>query len=230
MDQEGPSDAEQTDNFELGFKTTVGPRLRINGAVFFNIMKDMQRDVLIPGGPSGVVQDVANTADAEIFGVELDGSYALADQLILQGAVGFLDAQYTDIWYDISGDGIVDGADKALDLIRAPVWTYHVALRHSLAIGSGHRLGSRIQYAYRDRYYSQDNNELYLRQSKQVEVGLDVHLYNSRWIMSLYGKNLLNEANHGAITVSRNPDNGFGSVATLSKGRIYGLELTYRFR
>ena len=230
VDQEGPSDAEQTDNFELGFKTTVGPRLRINGAVFFNIMKDMQRDVLIPGGPSGVVQDVANTADAEIFGVELDGSYALADQLILQGAVGFLDAQYTDIWYDISGDGIVDGADKALDLIRAPVWTYHVALRHSLAIGSGHRLGSRIQYAYRDRYYSQDNNALYHRQSKQVEVGLDVHLYNSRWIMSLYGKNLLNEANHGAIAVSRNPDNGFGSAALLSKGRIYGLELTYRFR
>ena len=59
VDQEGPSDAEQTDNFELGFKTTVGPRMRINGAVFFNIMKDMQRDVLIPGGPSGVVQDVA---------------------------------------------------------------------------------------------------------------------------------------------------------------------------
>ena len=230
VDQEGPSDAEQTDNFELGFKTTVGPRMRINDAVFFNIMKDMQRDVLIPGGPSGVVQDVANTADAEIFGVELDGSYALADQLILQGAVGFLDAQYTDIWYDISGDGIVDGADKALDLIRAPVWTYHVALRHSLAIGSGHRLGSRIQYAYRDRYYSQDNNALYHRQSKQVEVGLDVHLYNSRWIMSLYGKNLLNEANHGAVAVSRNPDNGFGSAALLSKGRIYGLELTYRFR
>ena len=78
--------------------------------------------------------------------------------------------------------------------------------------------------------YSQDNNALYHRQSKQVEVGLDVHLYNSRWIMSLYGKNLLNEANHGAVAVSRNPDNGFGSAALLSKGRIYGLELTYRFR
>ena len=105
------------------------------------------------------------------------------------------------------------------------MWRYVIAW----PLAPAHRLDSRLQYAYRDRYYSQDNNELYLRQSKQVDVGLDVHWHNSRWVMSLYGKNLLNEANHGAVAVSRNPDNGFGSVALLSKGRVYGLELTYRF-
>ena len=228
-DQEGPSDEEQVDNFELGFKTTLGTRARLNGAVFFNVIKDMQRDVSIPGGPSGVVQDVANTADAEIFGVELDGSYVLADRLILQGSMGFLDAKYTDIWYDISGDGITDGKDKDLDLIRAPVWTYSLGLRHSLPLGSHSRLDSRVHYAYRDREYSQDNNALSNRQLKKVEAGLDLHLNNSQWVIGLYGKNLLDEVGHGVNSISRNPHNGFGGFSSLSKGRVYGLELTYHF-
>ena len=228
-DQEGPSDEEQVDNFELGFKTTFGARARLNGAVFFNIIKDMQRDVVIPGGPSGTVQDIANTADAEIFGVELDGSFVLADKLILQGSMGFLDAQYTDIWYDITGDGIADDKDQNLDLIRVPVWTYSLGLRHSLPIGSRFRLDSRIQYAYRDREYSQDNNALYNRQLKKVDVGLDLHIDNSRWVVGLYGKNLLDEVGHGINGLSRSPDSGFGSFSPLLKGRVFGLELTYHF-
>ena len=229
-DQEGPSDEEQVDNFELGFKTTLGARARLNGAVFFNIIKDMQRDVLIPGGPSGSVQDIANTANAEIFGVELDSSFVLTDTLVLQGSMGFLDAKYTDIWYDLNGDGITDGKDQALDLIRAPVWTYSLGLRHSVRLGARFRLDSRVHYAYRDREYSQDNNSLYNRQLKKVEAGLDLHLDNSQWVIGLYGKNLLNEAGHGINFVSRNPRSGIGSFSPLSKGRIYGLELTYHFR
>ena len=227
-DQEGPSDAEQVDNFELGFKTTLGARVRLNGAVFFNTIKDMQRDVVIPGGPSGTVQDIANTADAEIFGVELDGSFVLADTLILQGSMGFLDAKYTDIWYDLTGDGITDGKDKNLDLIRAPVWTYSLDLRHRLPIGSRFRLDSRIQYAYRDREYSQDDNALYNRQLKKVNVGLDLHIDN-KWVVGLYGKNLLDEVGHGVNGLSRSPTSGFGSFSPLSKGRVFGLQLIHHF-
>ncbi len=228
-DQEGPSDEEQVDNFELGFKTTLGSRARLNGAVFFNIIRDMQRDVLIPGGPSGAVQDIANTADAEIFGVELDGSFVLADGLMLHGSMGFLDAQYTDIWYDLNGDGSIDGTDRDLDLIRAPVWTYSLGLRHSVPLGSRFRLDSRVHYAYRDREYSQDNNSLYNRQLKKFDVGLDLHLNNSQWVVGLYGKNLLDEAGHGINFVSRNPTSGIGSFSPLSKGRVFGLELTWHF-
>ena len=212
----------------MGFKTTLGARVRLNGAVFFNIIKDMQRDVLIPGGPSGTVQDIANTADAEIFGVELDGSFVLADTLILQGSMGFLDAKYTDIWYDLTGDGITDGKDKNLDLIRAPVWTYSLDLRHRLPIGSRFRLDSRIQYAYRDREYSQDDNALYNRQLKKVNVGLDLHIDN-KWVVGLYGKNLLDEVGHGVNGLSRSPTSGFGSFSPLSKGRVFGLQLTHHF-
>ena len=162
----------------------------------------MQRDVVIPGGPSGTVQDIANTANAEIFGVELDGSFVLADRLVLHGSLGFLDARYTDIWYDITGDKIADSQDKNLDLIRAPVWTYSLGLRHSVPIGSRLRLDSRVQYAYRDREYSQDNNALYNRQLKKVDIGLDLHLDNSQWVVGLYGKNLLDEVGHGINGVS----------------------------
>ena len=148
-----PTDQEQANNFELGFKSTLGTRARLNGAVFLNMIQDLQR-IVLTGGAEGVVQNFLNTADVDIYGVELDGSFALLDNLVLYGSMGYLDSNLTEVRYDLNGDGAVDGQDEELDLIRAPTWTYSLGLRHTLPIGTRHRLDSRINYAYRDKRIS----------------------------------------------------------------------------
>ncbi len=220
----GPTDQEQADNFEIGFKSTLGTRARLNGAVFLNMIQDLQR-IVLTGGVEGAVQDFLNTADVDIYGVELDGSFALSDTLVLHGSVGYLDSNLTRVRYDLNGDGTVDDKDEDMDLIRAPTWTYSLGLLHTLPIGNRHRLDSRIKYAYRDKEYHQDNNIGFHRQLKKLDAGIDVHMNHGQWVVGLYGKNLLHAVSHGIHFV--NP--GFGSFSPLMKGRTFGLELTYNF-
>jgi iron complex outermembrane receptor protein len=229
-DVPGPFDEEQVTNYEIGFKSDFA-RGRLNGAIFYNEIDDMQRELNKPG-PIGVVQLVRNTADASILGVEVDGVVALVDKLLLNFSVGWIDAEYDKVKSDLNGDGLINSADKSLDLPRAPEWTYSVGLNHDLPIGDAGYLNSRISYAYRDGAAYTDDNRGYLLSQKIVDLGIDYHTNDERWVVGIYGKNLLDEVNHGGDTQLPNAIAGVptgGTFAPLSKGRIYGAQVTYNF-
>ena len=58
---------------------------------------------------------------------------------------------------------------------------------------------------------------------------MDLFLDDGRWVVGLYGRNLLNFARAGADTPV-SPAYGGGTLAPLARGRTFGLELTYNFR
>ena len=218
----GPFDEEQIDNYELGFKSTIGGRARLSGALFFSQVEDMQREVAFGLPDGGFAQVIRNTADTDIFGLELEGSFVLTQDLILRAAMGYIDAEYTEVKFDLNRDGTVDREDKALKPPRAPTWTYSLGLLHTLRIGSRYRLVSRVNYAYRDKEYNIDSNLGFNRQLKMLKAGVDLHVNDGQWVVGLYGKNLLDQVRHGI--------NGLGGAfSPLSKGQVYGLELTYYF-
>ena len=218
----GPFDEEQIDNYELGFKSTIGGRARLSGALFYSQVEDMQREVSFGLPDGGFAQVVRNTADTDIFGLELEGSLVLTQDLMLRAAMGYIDTEYAEVKFDLNRDGAVDRKDKALEPPRAPTWTYSLGLLHTLDIGSRYRLVSRINYAYRDKEYNTDSNLGFNRQLKMLKAGVDLHINDGRWVVGLYGKNLLDQVRHGI--------NGLGGAfSPLSKGQVYGLALTYYF-
>ncbi len=218
----GPFDEEQVDNYELGFKSTIGGRTRLSGALFFSQVEDMQREVAFGLPDGGFAQVVRNTADTDIFGLELEGSLMLTQDLMLRAAMGYIDTEYAEVKFDLNRDNAVDRKDKALEPPRAPTWTYSLGLLHTLDIGSRHRLVSRVNYAYRDKEYNTDSNLGFNRQLKLLKAGVDLHVNDSQWVVGVYGKNLLDQVRHGI--------NGLGGAfSPLAKGRVYGLELTYYF-
>ena len=218
----GPFDEEQIDNYELGFKSTIGGRARLSGALFFSQIEDMQREILLDTPDGGFAQVVRNTADTDIFGLELEGSLVLTQDLMLLASMGYIDTEYTEVRFDLTGDSVVDGKDENLEPPRAPTWTYSLGLLHTLDVGSRYRLDSRINYSYRDKIYTTDDNRGFVRQIKMLEVGVDIHLNDSQWVIGLYGKNLLDQVRHGTNAIG-------GAFSPLSKGRVYGLELAYNF-
>ena len=218
----GPFDEEQIDNYELGFKSTLGGRARLSGALFYSQVEDMQREVSFGLPDGGFAQVVRNTADTDIFGIELEGSFTLAQDLMLRAAMGYIDTEYAEVKFDLNRDGAVDRKDKDLEPPRAPTWTYSLGLLHTLRIGSRYRLVSRINYAYRDKEYNTDSNLGFNRQLKMLKAGVDLHINDGQWVVGLYGKNLLDQVRHGI--------NGLGGAfSPLSKGQVYGLALTYYF-
>jgi iron complex outermembrane receptor protein len=219
----GPFDEEQVDNFEVGFKMSLGERGRLNGAIFYNDIKDMQREINEPDG-AAVVQIIRNTADAEIFGIELDSTYALTDQLVLLASIGWIDPEYTDVSFDLNGDGVVDKQDENLDIPRAAELTYSIGLTHEMEVGEWGSVSSRINYAYRDESAYTDNNLGFIDKQKILDAGVDFYSHDGHWVVGLYGKNLLDEVKHGGDTQL-----SWGTFSPLSKGRTYGVEVTYNY-
>lgn len=227
----GPFDEEQVDNFELGFKMSLGERGRINGAIFYNDIQDMQREINESSPVSGTVQYITNTADARILGIELDTTYALTEQLVLIASVGWIDAEYTSVDEDLNDDGNIDSIDENLDIPRAAELTYSVGLTHEMDIGEWGSMSSRISYAYRDDSAYTDNNLGFIDKQKILDAGIDFYSHDGHWIVGLYGKNLLDEVKHGGDTQlgSIGPFPLNGTFSPLSKGLTYGIEVTYNY-
>ncbi|WP_345421410.1 TonB-dependent receptor [Halioxenophilus aromaticivorans] len=229
-DVPGPFDEETVDAFEVGYKSTY-EKGRLNAAVFYNRVSDMQREVNY-AGPIGVVQLVRNTADADVMGLELDATYSVSDSIILTAGLGYTNAEYTDMKADLNRDGVVDSSDEGLELPRAPELTYSLGINHDMDIGDWGYMSSRISYSYRDDQAYTDDNLGYILDQEILNAGIDLSSADGAWQFGIYGKNLLNDVKHGGDTQLPNEISGVptgGTFSPLSKGRIIGVEATYNF-
>ncbi|MGI9234201.1 MAG: TonB-dependent receptor [Woeseiaceae bacterium] len=230
-DTPGPFEEETVDSFEVGYKS-MQDWGRLNAAVFYNTIEDMQREINLPG-PIGVIQLIRNTADATITGLEVDGAFSLTDNFVLLASLGVLDSEYDEVKFDLNGDNVVDGLDKALDLPRAADLTWSIGFTHDLNIGDWGYLASRINYAYRDESAYTDSNLGFILDQEILDAGLDFYSNDERWVFSLYGRNLTDDVKHGGDTQLPNDIGGVptgGTFSPLAKGRVYGAEVTFRFQ
>lgn len=228
----GPFDEETVENLEIGFKTKFANGGRLSGALFYNQVDDLQREINLADPISGVVQVIRNTADASILGVEFDGLFPLSDTLILNAAIGYIDPQYDSVRFDLNGDGVVNNADTQLDLPRAAKLTYSIGLTLDSDVGSWGSMISRVSYGFRDESASTDNNLGFISEQGILDLGVDLLSANGVWEFGLYGKNLTDEVKHGGDTVLPSflgPVPLGGTFSPLAKGRIYGVELTLKF-
>lgn len=227
----GPFDEEQVDSFELGYKSTHDWG-RLNAAVFYTEIEDMQREVNLADPASGIAQIIQNTADATIMGIEADGTFRLTDNLLLLASIGYLDAEYDSVDFDLNSDGVLNSADEDLELPRAPELTWRVGMNYDIPIGSWGVATARFSYAYRDEMAWTDNNRGFILDQEIFDAGLDFYSNDGHWVFSLYGRNLANDVKHGGDTQlpeALGPVPLGGTFSPLAKGRVYGTEVTYNF-
>lgn len=88
---------ETVDSFELGSKNTFfGNALQLNASAFFYNYKNMQfleEDAVLYG------EGISNAPKAEIYGLELEGSWRLNDNWRLDGTMSFLRGKYTEDYF-----------------------------------------------------------------------------------------------------------------------------------
>jgi iron complex outermembrane receptor protein len=224
----GPFDQEVQDSFEIGAK--IGnSRSYVNIAAFHNDIAGLQREINVPG-PLGTTQIIQNTADATVKGFEIDGQLRVAGGLSLTGFVGYVDGQYKNILYDISGDGLVNDIDKALKLPRLSPWSYGAGIRFDHDSAKLGRIAANVSIAHRDLAYITDNNVGFLQAGDILDAALSWTPAGSRFSFSLYGKNLLNEALHSSDSPLAALFGGPGaSFSALQKGRVIGAEIAFLY-
>ncbi|WP_421836257.1 TonB-dependent receptor [Novosphingobium sp.] len=240
-------DEEQVDSFELGVKYRSPDRkLTLNLAAFRTEVGNMQREVN-EGSAAGVAQSIFNTADARIDGIEGEGRYALGKHFLLTANFGYINARYTDVLFDISSDGKVDAADKALALPRTPQWTYGFGVVGDFKLSSGKAIVARANFQHRDRFAYTDNNFGWITASDNLDASLS---YKTGGLtFTVYGRNLLDQVQHGGDTqlgtaaqipvfggpLSTGVDQPFGqnpkagTFSPLARGRVLGIEVNADF-
>ena len=225
----GPFDEEEQTSFEMGAKIDwLDGRVRTNMAVFINDMENLQREINLPGAVAGVVQIIRNTADASIKGVEFETQILVLDNLLVTGSVGYVDGDYKNIIFDLTGDGVIDSADLALDIPRLAKVSYSIGLIHDLNVGSIGSLTSRLSFSHRDSAAYTDNNLGTLNEADMLDISMALTTFDDKVEIAVYGKNLLNE-----ITAGNDTQLPFFPGATFSpinnKGSRWGVEINYRY-
>lgn len=230
-------DSEEQTSYEIGWKQDfMDGRGRFNLALFHNEIEGMQRETNVPGA-SGVQQVIVNAGDATIQGAELEARFNLTEDFLVQLQAGYTHGEYDQIIADLNGDGLVNGADAALEIPRLAPWTYGITLLHDLAIFGG-TLSSRVSYNHRDQNFYTDNNIGFLNEADIVDANFTYRPGEGSWALSIYGDNLTDEATYGGNTIlpDSSPFGGDGvagnqppTFSPLNKGRVIGASLRLEF-
>ena len=220
-----PYDPEYVDTFELGLKSDwLGGRVRFNATAFYSEYEDKQEENLVPLSDGSVGTLVVNAATVEMPGLELELIAAVTENLRLRASYGYLDAEYDDYVADINGDGIeTDNSD--LKLRRAPKNTFGASATYARSFGSSEFMGD-ITYRWRDEYETIANNDPagHVDAFGLWSASFDF-IYNERYQLSVYGRNLTDER-HLAATTKIGPLVTFG---TWIQPRNWGVEFRYVF-
>ena len=235
-------DEEQVDNYEIGgkFQTDDGS-FTLNAAAYVTKVGNMQREVNLADPGAGVVQNILNTADATITGFEAEARMRVSDSLAFTANIGIIDAQYDEVLFDISGDGVINDTDLALSLPRVPPITVGAGLIHDWDLGSSNIL-TRINYQYRDEAAYTDDNLGWLNALSNLEANVTWNTPIEGLSLSVYGRNLLDEVQEGGDTqvpfggpnstgVRRTfaPNPTAGTFSPLMRGRNVGIEAMFEF-
>ena len=154
------------------------------------------------------------------------------DNLLLTGSVGYVDGDYKNIIFDLTGDGVINSADLDLDLDldipRLAKVSYSIGLIHDLNVGSIGSLTSRLSFSHRDSAAYTDNNLGTLNEADMLDISMALTTFDDKVEIAVYGKNLLNE-----ITAGNDTQLPFFPGATFSpinnKGSRWGVEINYRY-
>lgn len=212
-----PYRPETVSAFEAGFKSDFfDRRLRVNGAIFYNKYKDLQRTVLGVSEEAGVIQSVFNAADASIKGAEIEVTALLTRGLTLSANYGYTDATYDRF------EGIPNPEDR--EFVRVPKHTGQAALSYETELGNGGRILARAAANHTGKYFFDDPNLLFQKAYTLVDATL-AYTTPSRITFTVYGKNLTKtEYSHWGSTLGALGQNLFPGAP-----RTFGLRVSGQF-
>ena len=196
-----PYDPEIVWTYEVGGRKTFNDgRVSLSGAVFYNDYQDFQARVSVETGPGEFDLPVFNAGELEIWGVELEATALVGDNLTLDAQIGYLNAEYGEFL-----DERFPGGDRAdfEEPAFAPDWTARFGATYVLPLDSMGDLTFGGDANFRGEHaLAVDQYDLVAMAPIAAAFQEDYWLFNARivwtdpadtWSVGLYGKNLGDE-------------------------------------
>ncbi len=229
---------EESDNFELGLKSTLlDGRMIANASVFFIDASDIQLTTPLSSGGSGALTSVVtNQGSGETFGIELDVMFALTENLTVGATYALADTEFTEgcddfQWTLSSGGGILSDADACtgtdpsggngngsivgnqFPLSSENQFSAYADFRTQMGEGE---FFANLNYSWEDEKPVQVHNLAWVPAASLVDARLGWE--NESWTVAIYGRNLTDEDAPSMVTrwlqdplLSINAGGAFGS-------------------
>ena len=197
-----PFDSETIWSYELGAKTEFAKRLRLNGAVFYNIYTDQLVTIPVPTPAGQSFGNITvNAGKTKYYGAELEGNLLLTDHISIDGSLGYVKKKPIDF---PAGDinNVARNVASIQKLGYSPNWTANIGATAKYPIGSVD-VTARVGYNYTSSFWMFGNplTAPFRNETKGDARGLmDAQLrfdnlgLGKNFSVTLWGKNLTNKS------------------------------------
>ena len=227
-------DPETVETIELGLKGRLFDRFTFATAIFDSSYEDQQITTQYPAGAT-VASVVDNVGSSSIRGGECEGSFRVSDNLVVNGMLSYIDAEFDEfLAYIPTASGnttcptlvgcFVDVSDQR-DFQNTPEWTGSISATYTMDFSDGSYLNLTPSAAYRGAYQQFETAAPLLDQESywMYDAAAVWTSASDRWTVSLVGKNLNDE---------RYKTGGYTFPGALTGDSIiafYGAPRTYTF-
>jgi iron complex outermembrane recepter protein len=224
---DAPYNSEVLDAYETGLKTDLWDRrVRLNAAAYYYDYKNIQVGHFVQGNIG-----YYNGAAAKIYGMDADLEANVTHELTLTAGASWIHDRYSSFPNAIfftpnpAGGNIPSFASaKGNRLPLTPDATFSLSADYRYPLARGGQLGLNATYSYSDSYIFSPDNILRQPAFSMVNAAISWTTAGDRFIATLWGKNLSNEAVANAILES-----AIGSLAAYQPPRTYGVTLGTKF-
>ena len=209
---------EELDALELGVKTSLAEdRVNLNVSVF-HYRYDNQQFLNVD---ESLIQTLVNIDESKITGAEVEIAARVSPSLMLRSGLGVLDSEVDE--------GVLNGVDlSGNELPQAPDVNFNIGVDWDVFSSERGTLALHVDGSYTgEQYFEVMNTDRIQADAYWVINGaLTFESADSRWAVSLWGKNLFEEE---YVTSAIDLQAFFGYDYThVGAPRSYGLDLTLR--
>lgn len=224
-------DPEIVDSFEVGMKSDLTDRFRLNTTLFSYDHQDRQY-IGIEGNsndPTALQQRLRNAAETSAKGIEIEATFVATENLSFDVAYGFID-------FEIEENNAVP---PLIGLASTPENTLNVAANYAMDTQYGF-FTFNANYYYRDDYLIFETSDLIQQDAYgMVNLSMNWESVEGNWYGGLHLKNLTDEEYivGGYDFVTQNEDGSFGPglgndttlISYYGDPRTVHLTVGYRF-
>jgi iron complex outermembrane recepter protein len=206
---------ENVKNYEIGGKFALADgAAELNVAVFRSDFTDMQTSQF----DGSLSFNVTNAGAAQVQGIEVDGRWALTDNLLMRGGVSYLDFEYTKFPNGQCAFGQAPTSGSSCDQTGmrrefVPKQQGNLGVDYDINLANGWKIASTLDLIFNSGYFTTPSLDARFEQSSYNKVNARIALsgVDEKWELALVGKNLTDES---VITYA----NGLPVASVLTKG------------
>jgi len=210
--------------YEAGFKSSfVNGRVVLNGSVFYNDYKDIQRTVFVcPDSVSTTCGMPVNAGDGRSYGAEFEMALRPARGWQINGSVNLMDFKYRSI-NPLTGITLDMKAPFVNELMAS------IGMQYEADLGSAGRLTPRFDVAYQSDFYTLPVNSAYslVPERTLVNARLTYETADRNWAVTASVTNVFDK--YYAVSRTENIVNFGLAQSILGRPREWMLSIARRF-